>query len=313
MARCLAVLVFLVLIAPAWSQTPPVKPATPWYVDDERAFDQFIEKLTTLAKAKKGIAPADLAKMVEKSKLMKGDVTLATPRTKSLAPEDVYDSILPSVVLLGSVKPTKDDPDEFEDGGFGTAWCLSADGIFITNRHMFSDAKSEWFGIATHKGEVHPVVEILAVNVTADVAVFRVEGKGFTPLPLAESSARVGAWVATLGHPGNQLYTFTQGHVTRYSKEKAKTGVERWMNITAEYAQGSSGGPIVDRFANVVGMAALTANIDAVEEPPADDKKPDPNKPKPKPEELPLPASAIQMVIKLSVPLDSLRTTLNRK
>lgn len=312
MARCLAAIAVLVFAAPAWTQTPPAKPSVPWYVDDERAFDQFIEKLTVIAKAKKGIAPADLARIVEKSKPLKADVTLLAPRTKSLAPEDVYETILPSVVLLGSVKPTKDDPDEFEDGGFGTAWCLSADGIFVTNRHMFAEAKSEWFGIATHTGEVHPVVEILAVSVMADVAVFRVEGKGFTPLPLAESSARVGAWVATLGHPGNQLYTFTQGHVTRYSKEKTEAGVERWMNVTAEYAQGSSGGPIVDRFANVVGMAALTANIDAIDEPPSDDKKPDPANPKAKPVELPPPASALQMVVKLSVPLDSLRTTIRK-
>jgi serine protease Do len=312
MARLLAVLVVLVFVAPAWTQTSPAKPVTPWYVDDERAFDQFIEKLTALAKAKKGIATAELARMVETVKPLKADVTLATPRSKPLAPEDVYESILPSVVLLGSVKPTKDDPDEFEDGGFGTAWCLSADGVFVTNRHMFAEAKSEWFGIATHTGEVHPVVEILAVDVTADVAVFRVEGKGFTPLPLAESSARVGAWVATLGHPGNQLYTFTQGHVTRYSKEKTEAGVERWMTVTAEYAQGSSGGPIVDRFGNVVGMAALTASIDAIEDRPADDKKPDPAKPKAKPEELSPPASALQMVVKLSVPLDSLRATIRK-
>src|SRR5215212_6384464 len=135
MARCLAVLAILLFAAPAWTQTPPAKSPVPWYVDDERAFDQFIEKLTVLAKAKKGIAPTDLARVVEKSKPLKADVTLLASRAKPLAPEDVYDTILPSVVLLGSVKPTKDDPDEFEDGGFGTAWCLSADGIFVTNRH----------------------------------------------------------------------------------------------------------------------------------------------------------------------------------
>jgi serine protease Do len=312
MARLLAVLIVLVFVAPAQTQSPQAKPVTPWYVDDERTFDQFIEKLTGLAKAKKGIAPTELARSVEKNKPLKAELTMTSTRTKPLAPDDVYDAILPSVVLLGSVKPTKDDPDAFEDGGFGTAWCLTADGIFVTNRHMFAEAKSEWFGIATHKGEIYPVVEILAVNVTADVAVFRVEGKGFTPLPLAESSARVGAWVATLGHPGNQLFTFTQGHVTRYSKENTEAGVERWMNVTVEYAQGSSGGPIVDRCGNVVGMAALTASIDAFEEPPADDKKADPGKPKAKPEELPPPASALQMVVKLSVPLDSLRSTIRK-
>ena len=30
----------------------------------------------------------------------------------------------------------------------------------------------------------------------------------------------VGAWVGVLSHPGNQLFTFTQGTVTRYSRNK---------------------------------------------------------------------------------------------
>ncbi|MFO0935400.1 MAG: serine protease [Gemmataceae bacterium] len=315
-------------------QPPPVKPVTrssadkpglektPSYVDDEKLFDGFVEKLKILAKAGKCISPEKLEDAITSQPRLKTPLTLAAPKTKAIDPEDVYDAILPSVVIIGSVKPSEDDPNEYEDGGFGTAWCVAAEGIFVTNAHMFANSKNERFGIGTRKGSVYPVVEILALDNLADVAVFRVEGKGFTPLSVSEKPARVGSWIATLGHPGNHLFTFTQGHVTRYSKEKTDAGVERWMSITAEYAQGSSGGPVVDRFGNVVGMAALTVNIDAIDEPipaekPEKTEKPDktekPEKPKAKPDLIFPPSSTIQMVVKQAVPLGGIRQMLGAK
>lgn len=319
MVRSLFAVLALAFGAGSFAQSPPKpppKPAAPRYVDDKKQFDDYLEKLTVLAKAKKCLSAKEMEKKVADNVRLNAAISLAPSRTVQLAPEDVYDAILPSVVILGSIKPTEDDPNEFEDGGFGTAWCVAADGIFVTNYHMFKDAKTELFGIATHKGDVYPVTDLLAIDEVADVAVFRVGGKGFIPLPVAEKPARVGSWVGTLGHPGNNLFTFTQGHVTRYSKEKTDAGTERWMGVTAEYAQGSSGGPVVDRFGNVVGMAALTVNLDAIDEAaPEADPKEKPDKPKPKPDD-PGPAAAtssLQMVVKLTVPVTALRKSLGAK
>lgn len=308
MNRLVCSVVFAFAAMPASAQPPP-KPAAPWYVDDQAFFEAYLEKMTALAKA--GTAPAAKSLLAKgpQNPAVRKPVTLSAPRTTTLSPEDVYDAVLPSVVILGSVAPSEDDPKEFEDAGFGTAWCVSADGVFVTNYHMFKDVEMERFGIATQKGKVYPVVALLAADEVADVAVFRVAGSGFTPLPVADRPARVGAWCATLGHPGNHLFTFTQGHVTRYSKDKTDAGVERWMNVTADYAQGSSGGPVVDRFGNVIGMAALTVNLDAVDEPVVDPK----DKAKLKPEDAPPPASALQMVVKLTVPVTAIRKSLGVK
>lgn len=308
---CMLMLSLFSLSSNVYSQSPPAK-KDPIYVEDDKLFEKFLEKLTALAKQKKCLSSAEIAEKLEANPKLITPLATAAAKVTPLAPEDIYDAILPSVVILGSVKPNEDDPKEFEDGGFGTAWCLTADGIFVSNYHMFANAKNELFGIGTIKGEVFPVIDILSVDSVADVAIFRVSGKGFTPLSLSDKPARVGSWIATLGHPGNQMFTFTQGHVTRYSKEKVEKGMERWMSITADYAQGSSGGPVVDRFGNVVGMAAMTVNIDAIDEPKPEPEKKD--KPKEKPDQaVVIPSTTVQMVVKLAVPVVSIRTAIGGK
>jgi S1-C subfamily serine protease len=136
--------------------------------------------------------------------------------------------------------------------------------VLVTNWHVFEDLEdSEVFGALDHKGNLYPVIDFLGGDKIADVAVFRIDAKGLTPLPIAEEFAPVGSWVAVLSHPGDNFYVFTTGSITRYSTNKNEDGKrERWMGLTAEYAGGSSGGPVLNNRGAVVGMAALTLTID---------------------------------------------------
>ena len=138
---------------------------------------------------------------------------------------------------------------------------MTEDGVLVTNWHVFDKMGKECYGVVNHKGEVFPVIDALGADPTADIALIRVAGKGFTPLPLA-ADEKVGAWIAVLSHPGNQFFTFTQGHVTRYTQNTSDGKRQRWMSLSADFAYGSSGGPVLNRFGAVVGMATVTANID---------------------------------------------------
>ena len=149
---------------------------------------------------------------------------------------------------------------------------MTEDGVLVTNWHVFDKLGKECFGVVNANGEVFPLVEVLASSQTADIAVFRVAGKHFKPLPLALDE-KVGAWIGVLGHPGNQFFTFTQGNVSRYARNFAAGQKERWMAITADFAYGSSGAPVLNRYGAVVGMATVTSNIDYPAEPP-EEKKP---------------------------------------
>jgi serine protease Do len=243
--------------ATALTATPTAKP---WFVDDEKFFADFMEKLTDLAKDGKCL---DHDKLVAKMKPgTKAKLIAAKPSDKALSPEEVYKAALPSVFIVGSVYKDKDG--DWQDGLYATAWVAAADGILVTNWHVFEDLEpGEVFGVVDHKGKVYPVVDFLGGDKVADVAVFRIDAKGLMPLPVSENYAEVGSWVGLLSHPGDNYYVFTTGTVTRYSTNKNDDGKrEKWMGLTAEYAGGSSGGPVLNRHGAVVGMAAMTLTLD---------------------------------------------------
>src|SRR5262249_18296121 len=145
------------------------------------------------------------------------------------------------------------------------------------------------------------------------------------PLAVADSYADIGSWVAVLGHPGENYYVFTQGHVTRYSQNKNDNGQrEKWMGLTAEYAGGSSGSPVLNKHGAVVGMAALTLTIGDEKpmlqpnpgrrrllsgqspkrtkgQPPVEIAPPPREKPDERPG-LPPNGSGVQMILKMAVP-----------
>lgn len=314
----------VLLVAGAAAAADPPKPAAVEYLDDADVLDRFTKKLGELAKAGKCLKADDLKEQVGKEK--SAALAPAKPGDTPLSPEDLAERLRPSVFLLGSV--VGDAKTGHEQGRMATAWAVGADGVLVTNWHVFDQIEAdESYGAMDHAGRVFPLVAVLAADQAADVAVVKVGAKGLTPLPLAAGPPRIGAWVGVLGHPGDRYFTFTQGHVTRYSKYTEDDGAQtKWMGVTAEYAYGSSGSPVVDRCGNVVGMAALTENIDypddggpvqaarrrpmlrrAVRKPTDDEKKKDD---KPAPVAIP---SAVQMVLKLTVPAAELRGVLKGK
>jgi serine protease Do len=319
---CSSVLVLaLAPVVPA--QHPPAPPAKPWFVDDEKLFSDFMDKLAACAKDGKCLTKDQLEPKLTSGR--KAAVELTRPGDKVLTPTEVYKSALPSVFIVGSVHKTKDKKKardaegEWCDGLYATAWVAAADGVLVTNWHVFEELEEgEVFGAVDHQGRVYPVIDFLGGDKVADVAVIRIEAAGLKPLPLATHYPEIGSWVGVLGHPGDNYFVFTQGAVTRYSTNKTEDGNrERWMGLTAEYAGGSSGSPVLDNRGAVVGMAALTLTIDGTPGEPAPNRrrpalgqppraplpheKPEPKGPA-KPEQMPGAGSSVQMILKMAVP-----------
>jgi serine protease Do len=327
MTRLVLFTVLAVAFASPVAGQPPKKgeprPEKQWFVDDEKLFDNFMEKLTTLAKDGKCLAHDKLVAKMKPG--TKATVALTKPGDKALSPEEVYKRALLSVFVVGSVY--KDADGEWQDGLYATAWVVAADGVLVTNWHVFEDLEpGEVFGALDHKGNVYPVVDFLGGDKVADVAVFRIDAKDLAPLPVAENHAEVGSWVSVLSHPGDNFFVYTTGAVTRYSTNKNDDGKrERWMGLTAEYAGGSSGAPILNNLGAVTGMAALTLTIDdgagVVNPPPARKRLlvgqppkhrlakqqrhevgPPPREVDPKDVPEPAPPATVQMIMKMGVP-----------
>jgi S1-C subfamily serine protease len=238
----------------------PAPPAQPKYVDDDAFYEAFYDKLEALAKEKK---PLPHKKLVAKMKSRAAGLAPAKAGEKALTPEEVYRAATRSVFVVGSVYPDIDG--NWEVGTYATAWVLAADGVLVTNWHVFEDLEDdEVFGASDRDGNVYPVTDFLGGDKTADIAVFRIAAKGLTSLPVSPAHAEVGSWVGVVSHPGDLFYVYTQGTVSRYSTLKNEHDKrEKWMNVTAEYASGSSGAPVLNKCGAVVGMAALTLSLDA--------------------------------------------------
>ncbi len=218
----------------------------------------------------------------------KARVRLARPGRRALEPEQVYERCSASVVAMGSVYKCPRCP-HWHTGGTGTGWVVGDRGEVVSNYHVLAGTKETnvvAFGVMTLDGRCLPIREVLASDAARDVVIFRVDPEGLAPLPLSPREP-VGRPVSVIAHPSGDLYTFTQGAVSRYALRATEPGAApmEWMCVTADFAVGSSGGPVLNRQGSVVGMVARTQTINA----------------NPKGE-----APSTQMVVKMTIPSEAI-------
>ncbi|MEI6653494.1 MAG: serine protease [Verrucomicrobiota bacterium] len=258
--------------------------AAPLIIDDEKLLNTLTHELGAMADADKATDGKTLAKASKAAPLR---VAVKLPR--DLPKPDGYAALTKSVFIIGTVIKCE-NCNHWHPAATATAWCLTADGLMVTNHHVFENAEGASWGVCSVDGNVFRVLEILATNKTEDVAVFRVDAKDLTPLAIG-AAADVGDKVSIISHPDHQCYFRSSGEVARYVK--APQGDPQpgsiWMSVTADFAKGSSGGPILNADGTVVGMVSNTqfifvdpANRDAKEQGP------------------------LQMVIKNCVPLSAI-------
>jgi S1-C subfamily serine protease len=162
----------------------------------------------------------------------------------------------------------------------GTAFAISADGTCVTNYHVLKNIfhpedpeakKDSLYFIITANNKLYLLDKILAYSQNNDLAVFKVNTKGdrLDPLPLGKP-ANIGAAVYCLSNPGAHFYSFSKGIVARNTAidtldagpQYNRKGVPSIrMEITADYGVGASGGPILDKCGNVVGVVVSTTPI----------------------------------------------------
>ena len=192
--------------------------------------------------------------------LNRRSTTFKLPKTKleSIHPDEFYSRCKASVLVLGRLykcdKCTKWHVSS--ESGFA----LSEDGVIATNYHVVDSKEGVVLGAMDSNGKTFVVSEVLAANKSDDVAILRLLDAKLTPLPLAVR-APVGNAVSVISHPDGRYFTMTKGDVSRYFVARSKTGQANRMAITADYAKGSSGAPVLDSTGAVVGMVSATNSI----------------------------------------------------
>jgi serine protease Do len=229
--------------------------AEPIVINDSALSRDLGKKIGELVDASKTTGAKELIEQLSRK-----STALALAKPSDKVSTDIYSQCVDSVGIIASVYKCG-KCDKWHRSGCATCWILSEDGVMVTNYHVFENAKHSGWGVLLRDGRVCAVKEVLAADKSADIAIFRVEGEGFNALKLGEPQ-KVGGEAHIIAHPDSRFFTYTAGVVSRYyAARTSKTAKTIWMAVTAEFARGSSGGPVLDECGNVVGMVANTQSI----------------------------------------------------
>lgn len=201
-----------------------------------------------------------MAALIEQLKTASCRLETAAPAKQAVPPERLYEQAKRSVLVVGALYKCDKCNDWHVAASSG--FVLSAGGAICTNYHVVDSPARETLVALTADGRVLPVKSVLAASKSDDVAILQLDGKDLVPAPLA-AGAPVGSRVSVISHPDNRFFMYTTGVVSRYFQTRAKGGKgdTTMMAITADYARGSSGGPVFNERGEVVGMVSSTFSI----------------------------------------------------
>ena len=61
-----------------------------------------------------------------------------------------------------------------------------------------------------------------------------------------------------ISHPDSHYFSMTFGRTTRYFQTTRHAAPSLRMGVTADFSEGSSGGPVLNMYGNVVGIISAT-------------------------------------------------------
>ena len=239
------------------------------YINDVQITQYAEPQMNRMIKAKEALTCTALESQIENRKCQ---VNLVKPGTEVSTSVSLYREASKSVV---AILISRKHLDHWHLVLAATGFFISDDGVIATNRHVFNKS-DEYMFVMTSDYKVHPIKEVLGANLANDLAYFRIETDAYRGLAL-RTDIPVGASVSLISHPSGHYYSYSRGIVTRRyirppqrpsknpeGKPPGKPLVKvptKWITLSAEFGKGSSGGPVFDRFGNVVGMATSTNSL----------------------------------------------------
>ncbi len=175
----------------------------------------------------------------------KSTVMPTAPQT----PQKIAETALASTVLIVM------EDSNGQPLGSGSGFFVG-DGMIATNLHV---VKKGFGGYVKQVGvnTKFPITKVIATDPQQDLAILRVSNFKGPSLSLGDSdSVKVGDPVYAVGNPAGFLEgTFTEGNVS--GMREFRIGSKR-IQISAPISEGSSGGPVLNNKAEVIGVAVST-------------------------------------------------------
>jgi S1-C subfamily serine protease len=182
------------------------------------------------------------------------DVELPAPASLELPARQVWARAQAAYVRVGWHYLCK-RCDEWHHNLAG-GYFVTENGVVATCHHVIApkeDHREAYLIAVSALGEFWPVTEVLAANDGADAALLRVDtGRKMQPLPLnIEVHPGDSAWC--FSDPLGRSSYFSQGIVNRFFELRRNGEWVRRMDVSTDWAPGSSGSAVLDRFGNAIG------------------------------------------------------------
>jgi serine protease Do len=234
----------------------PTAPADPSAdaIDDDALYQGLVDRTEQLVNTRKTVA---LAKLIKQLAATRCKLPLAPlPAGEKLTAGQIYQRHRDSVVVIGGLHKSADDKTKWESS-VATGFALGDGSAIATCYHVVNNTEDVTLVVMTRDGKIFPVSAVLAASVADDLAILRVDGLKLPPLALS-TDAPVGSDVTVISHPDTRFYSLSRGMVTRYSIVNGDHGKTTILETSADFAGGSSGGPVFNDRGAVVGVVTST-------------------------------------------------------
>jgi S1-C subfamily serine protease len=245
----------------ASARLPLVPPAHPLNLPGEVNDEQMEELLDNAAeRLLKSGRTVKMSELLRQSHRRSSPVLLPAMATNRMDTAELVAHRRAGVLVIGALYKCKKCPRWHV--GVSSGFILNEAGVCATCYHVVNVTDSPTLIAMTGDGRIVPVRELLAANPHTDVALLRLDGSGYTALPL-DTDAPVGAPVRVLSHPDDHFFTLSEGIISRYVSVplERKGGTVTMMAITADFGAGSSGAPVFNERGGVVGMVNNTQSL----------------------------------------------------
>lgn len=136
---------------------------------------------------------------------------------------------------------------------------LSPDGLALTNYHVLDFKEAIVFGAMTLDGKVFVIDEVIASSKLNDLALIQLRDAAGLPFASPATDVSGGDEIFVISHPDGYFYSLTKGIISR--KYLAPKGEIPLLQITADFARGSSGAGIFNARGELTGLATSTSSI----------------------------------------------------
>lgn len=200
--------------------------------------------VATISKSKKKI----YIKLVDKNTL--SGLQLATIPRKAktkLAVSDVASRCSSATVSIR----TKDK--DGQDIGIGSGFIISSDGIIVTNFHVLESAYQAEVKIGENQFKE---ASLIKGDPAMDIALLKIDTSDLSVLPIGNSDDLInGQFIVVLGSPWGFEHSVSSGIIGGLrSKDNIKL-----IQMTAPVSPGSSGGPVINEFGEVIGITTVAS------------------------------------------------------